>query len=169
MSKQNRFGMSSDLLKFLIHGRKYWVNESFQMKFLTTLLLVIGANISFIYLSNYLFIQNFIEEGKTIGLPPGHELYQLLQYQQQVLSKFFIVLSLSVSISVGFWGLFFSHKICGPLFRLTREFDEAAKEKRNIKEIRFREDDFFHDLETSINRYVDANQEAKSKHVRRVS
>jgi hypothetical protein len=169
MTVEKRFGMSSDLIKFFIYGRKYWINQPFQMKFLTTLLLVIGANISFIYLSNYLFIQNFIEEGKTLGLPPGHELYQLLQYQQQVLSKFFIVLSLSVSMSVGLWGLFFSHKICGPLFRLTREFEEAAAEKRNIKEIRFREDDFFHELETSINRYVDARQDVKPQDVRRVS
>jgi len=169
MSAEKRFGMSSDLIKFFIYGRKYWIDQTFQMKFLTTLLLVIGANITFIYLSNYLFIQNFIEEGKSLGLPPGHELYQLLQYQQQVLSKFFIVLSVSVSMSVGLWGLFFSHKICGPLFRLTREFNEAAAEKRNINEVHFRQDDFFHELESSVNRYVETRHEAKVHETRRVS
>jgi hypothetical protein len=68
------------------------------------------------------------------------------------------------------WGLFYSHKIAGPLYRLNKYFDDAAASGKPLeKKVYFRKDDFFQEVPDSINKYIDGinerNEEAKKRNV----
>lgn len=133
--------------------RTYLINPKFQYNFMAHITGIVLFSMAVIYLSNYFFINSFIEKGQNLNLPKGHPFFILLQEQREYLGKVFFISCLVIAIGVGIWGLLYSHRIAGPLYRLRKEFLNAANEKRKLKDMRFRKGDFFQELPSTVNLY----------------
>ncbi|MFN3660975.1 MAG: hypothetical protein ACK4TN_07065 [Brevinematales bacterium] len=67
-----------------------------------------------------------------------------------------IWLSVVYLILIAVFGLFISHKMAGPIYRIKKTLDEASEGKIDIKtlEFRLRKQDELHDLVKSLNRFL---------------
>jgi hypothetical protein len=90
----------------------------------------------------------------------------MIEEQKSFMTKVFVIVAGSISVIASLWGLFYSHKIAGPLYRLNKYFEDAAVKGEPLdKKVYFREDDFFQEVPESINKYIDGINEKKDKHV----
>jgi hypothetical protein len=112
---------------------------------------------SIIYLANDYFFHSYIQKGQALNLPPDHPFFLMIHEQKKFMTKVFIAVATSISTIACLWGLFYSHKIAGPLYRLQRYFTLAAHESSPLKsKIYFRDNDFFQEVPDSINLYIDS-------------
>lgn len=145
------------IVSLLLREKKFLINNNFQIQFMLSLLLISLCSMSIIYLANDYFFHSYMQRGEALNLPPDHPFFLMIREQKSFMTNVFIVVSLCISTIAGLWGLFYSHKIAGPLYRLHRYFTKAAVENSQLKEkIYFREDDFFQEVPESINRYIDS-------------
>jgi hypothetical protein len=80
----------------------------------------------------------------------------MIQEQKSFMTKVYVIVAGSISGIACLWGLFYSHKIAGPLYRLNKYFEDAALSGAPLeKKVYFREDDFFQEVPVSINKYID--------------
>lgn len=94
--------------------------------------------------------------GVASGLPINHPYFVLIADQKSLMNSLFLLcVSFSLLFFIG-WGLFISHKIAGPLHRLTRFFEEtdALHFERRLS---FRPRDFFQEIPKAINQWMDKN------------
>jgi hypothetical protein len=143
-----------NMIQKLVLGKIYLINPKFQYKFMAYTILSALSALGIVYAANQYFFHRFIEKGKNLHLPVDHPFYLIIQEQQSFMSDIFVVVSISVTLFLGIWGLFFSHRIAGPLYRLNKIFKSAAKDRKELKAINFREHDFFQDIPEAINLYL---------------
>lgn len=153
------------IISLFLREKKFLINTEFQVQFMASLLLVSIVSMSIIYLANDYFFHSYIEKGEALNLPPDHPFFLMIMEQKRFMTKVFIGVSLSIGSIACLWGLFYSHKIAGPLHRLQRYFTEAAAQNSSLNnKIYFREDDFFQEVPQSINLYIDSvNSREKGK------
>lgn len=145
------------LVSLLLREKKFLINNDFQVQFMLSLLLISICSMSVIYLANDYFFHSYMQKGQALNLPPDHPFFLMIHEQKKFMTHVFIVVALSISTIAGLWGLFYSHKIAGPLYRLNRYFTQAAKDSAPLSQkIYFRDDDFFQDVPESINKYIDS-------------
>ena len=112
---------------------------------------------SVIYLANDYFFHSYIQKGEALNLPPDHPFFLMIHEQKKFMTNVFIIVASTISGMAGLWGLFYSHKIAGPMFRLQKYFNQAAVDSKPLdKKIYFRDNDFFQELPESINKYIDS-------------
>jgi hypothetical protein len=154
------------LISLIMREKKFLINSDFQIQFIASFLLISIVSMSIIYLANDYFFHSYMQKGQALNLPPDHPFFLMIHEQKQFMTKVFIAVAASISGIACLWGLFYSHKIAGPLYRLQRYFIDAAMENSQLKnKIYFREDDFFQEVPESINRYIDsvnANKEQEN-------
>ena len=120
-------------------------------------ILTVIFSISIMFISNYLFFESFIAKGEALGLPNDHPYFSLIKEQRETMTNIFLFVSIFISFVIGMWGLFFSHRIAGPLYRLRRYFTEATasvNSEQKLSPIFFRQNDFFLEVPESINDYL---------------
>lgn len=144
----------TSLAKWLLDGKVYFINPSFQTRFMASVLVCVFISLTVIFLSQQYFFHVFIERGVELGLPKDHVFFALLKEQQIEMLQIFIACSLLLSVGIGVWAMFYSHRIAGPLYRLHRFFLEAADKNDQQPRLAFREKDFFQELPESINTYL---------------
>jgi hypothetical protein len=145
------------LVSLFLGEKKFLINADFQIQFIASVLLISIVSMSIIYLANDYFFHSYMQKGHALNLPPDHPFFLMIHEQKSFMTKVFITVAFSIS-SVGcLWGLFYSHKIAGPRYRLQNYFILAATESTELKnKIYFRDDDFFQEVPESINRYIDS-------------
>lgn len=159
-TKRNRF----PLISLFLGEKKFLINTDFQIQFIASLLLISIVSMSIIYLANDYFFHSYMQKGQVLNLPPDHPYFLMIYEQKKFMTKVFIAVALSISSVTVIWGLFYSHKIAGPLYRLQRYFTAAAIESTALKnKIYFRDDDFFQEVPDSINRYIDSLEDNNKK------
>lgn len=145
------------LISLILREKKFLINNDFQIQFMVSLLLISICSMSVIYLANDYFFHSYMQRGEALNLPPDHPFFLMIHEQKKFMTNVFIVVALSISGIAGLWGLFYSHKIAGPLYRLQRYFTQAAVDSAPLKQkIYFRDDDFFQEIPESINKYIDS-------------
>lgn len=145
------------IVSLFLGEKKFLINTDFQVQFIASLLLISIVSMSIIYLANDYFFHSYMQKGQALNLPPDHPFFLMIHEQKQFMTRVFIAVAGSISSVAILWGLFYSHKIAGPLYRLQRYFIEAATENTQLKnKIYFRDDDFFQEVPASINRYIDS-------------
>lgn len=145
------------LVSLILREKKFLINNDFQIQFMVSLLLISICSMSVIYLANDYFFHSYMQKGEALNLPPDHPFFLMIHEQKKFMTNVFVVVALSISGIAGLWGLFYSHKIAGPLYRLQRYFTQAAVESAPLKQkIYFRDDDFFQEVPDSINKYIDS-------------
>jgi hypothetical protein len=144
-------------MSLILGEKKFLINSEFQIPFIASLLLISIVSMSIIYLANDYFFHVYIQKGQLLNLPPDHPYFLMIHEQKQFMTKVFIAVAICISNIAILWGLFYSHKIAGPLFRLQSYFKNAAIDSVELKnKIYFRDDDFFQEVPDSINRYIDS-------------
>jgi len=77
-------------------------------------------------------------------------MYLFLAEQQRTLGAVFVIIAF-VAVAVGMGvGLWISHRVAGPIYRMRRHLQEAAA-GRAPKPIRFRQGDYFQELADAYN------------------
>ena len=145
------------LISLVLGERKFLINASFQLQFMASVMLIAIISMTIIYLANDYFFQAYLQKGLQLNLAPDHPYFLMIHEQKIFMAKVFLSVAMAISVVTSIWGLFYSHKIAGPLHRLEIYFKKAAidSEKLNAK-IYFRKGDFFQEIPESINKYIDS-------------
>ena len=130
----------------------YLINPKFQLKFVS----IFSIALIFIFITltitiNYFFFQ-FREMGIAVNLSQDHIFFKFLKEQQLQLNILFILMGCFSLILSTIGGIFLSHKIAGPLYRFCS--DIAQMKKNNLKEIKFRKNDFFPEVANEFNKFL---------------
>lgn len=161
--KPNHVEKRSPLMALILREKKFLINPDFQLKFMVSLIMISVCSMGIIYLANHYFFETYLQKGQALQLPPDHPFFLMIREQKAFMAKVFLVVSVGISTAVCLWGLFYSHKIAGPLFRLEKYFINNAIEGKELNdEIRFREDDFFQEIPASINKYIAGRKSIKT-------
>jgi len=154
--KTQKKKMTENLINLITGEKKFLININFQMQFMFSLILISIISMSIIYLANEYFFQSYMHKGEVLNLSPDHPFFLMIQEQKSFMAKVYFIVAGSISALACLWGLFYSHKIAGPLYRLNKYFEDAAVSGAPLeKKVFFREDDFFQEVPESINRYID--------------
>jgi len=152
------------IVSLLLREKKFLINTDFQVQFIASLLLISIVSMSIIYLANDYFFHSYMTKGQALHLPPDHPFFLMIHEQKRFMTKVFVGVAASISGVAILWGLFYSHKIAGPLYRLQRYFTEAAAGNQPLNKIYFRDDDFFQEVPASINLYIDSVKDELQDH-----
>lgn len=149
------------------YKRKYLVNKSFQFSFIGRILLVNLLLVGGLYLLNYVVFYRFNFLGNELGFESGHKFYDFVEEQILWLSAIFVGFSLISSLAIVLYGIFLSHRIVGPLENIKLRFKEIEKavsqsKLNEVPKAKFREKDFFKELEEAYNEHL--LQLQKSQH-----
>jgi len=135
----------------------FLINPSFQFRFMAYFLLFTLISLILFYSANYLFIYNFETLGHQLNLPEGHIFFKFIAKQESKLNMIFIASTALLMIVQIPLGLFLSHKIAGPIFRFTNTLT-SMKNKKEIEQVKCRKGDFFPEIYSSFNQYLDKNK-----------
>ena len=94
------------------------------------------------YAADAYFFWKFHQLGQGLGLPSNHVFFQFLDEQHATKNIYYGV---AAGVSVSFltiWGLLLSHRVAGPLYRLSKHLNSVAHGE-TFSDVRFRKGDFF--------------------------
>src|SRR5271154_535364 len=144
-AKKNNLG----LLKRTI----FLTNPRFQLSFLGYTMGMAFVIIAVFYAANMYFFLKFIDKGKEIGLPPTHIFFKFLKEQQHTMDIIFIVTAAFAFIFLFMFGFFLSNRVAGSLYRM-QDHLRQMKETGQYKDLKFRKDDYFHEVADAINEFA---------------
>ena len=142
--------------------RTYLVNPGFQLKMIGYTLLLLEVTTGIFYMSNLYFIWKFIDIGRQLGFPDNHPFFRFIVEQRRMMNTIFAVTAAIASVTVILGGVLLSHRVAGALHRLETHIDEVT-ESKELKDVNFREGDFFSELAESFNRMVSSLRDSISK------
>lgn len=131
------------------------INPKFQLQFALNCLIPMLMMTVVFWLILETFILKMIKMGKAQGLPENHEFFQLIQTQRLELLQILIIFSVILVIVFFIWGLFYSHRIAGPISKLTKWLDESGDLESAVqKPVQFRKKDLFLEIPDSLNAFL---------------
>jgi methyl-accepting chemotaxis protein len=133
--------------------RTYLINKNFQIKFIIYTTIIALLTIAAFYATITLFFQESIQLGIDAGFPQGHVYFRFVEDSKADMNAYFIVVSLIVFLMILISGIFFSHKIAGPLYRMNMYLKTLAVDKITSP-LKFRNKDFFQELATNYNKRI---------------
>ena len=139
--------------------RNFLINPSFQLTFLA-----VTGGLAFVLISlqfgvNYYFFLKFEKLGRALMLPPSHVIFQFMGYQKRTM---FVLFGLSSAFILTFlltYGLIWSHRIAGPLYRLCTHLMRDAN-SGTLSPVQFRKKDLFKEVADSYNKLVTSHHRA---------
>lgn len=133
--------------------RIYIINKNFQIKFVIYTLLMALFTIATFYGMLHFFFQESITLGVQAGFPEGHVYYRFIDDSRADMNVYFLMSSVFVFLVIVISGVFFSHRIAGPIYRLNMYLRSITPETL-ASTINFRKLDFFQDLAISYNKRI---------------
>lgn len=140
--------------------RNYIINRNFQFKFILYTLIPSAFCFIIFYFSLNIYFSKLVDQGVVTGLPADHPYFSLIADQKNLMQSLFLICSSFTLLFYIFWGVFISHKIAGPLYRLTKFFQESNG-KAFDRKLSFRPGDFFLEIPIAINEWM-----VKGSHLR---
>lgn len=146
--------------------RQFWINKKFQRRMIGHFILV---TISSIILSHVITL-GFLKIRELFGVAPADMIYlqnaltETVAFGKTIEMLWLPLLSSSLigSLVILLFGLFYSHRLAGPLFNLKRTMSKVARGKWDVS-VGIRKNDEFHDVKESLNGLVTSLQERMSK------
>lgn len=143
--------------------RTYIINRSFQFKFIAFALLNSVVLTIIYFFAAFFFVQNFRTHISLVGFDQHAALSELISAQTDFYFRVMLWSFLIVGVVTICLGVWFSHRIAGPLYRLRMSFQQMASEKK-LGFIYFRKKDFFQEIATEFNGVVkNINEELKAE------
>jgi len=138
----------------LINQRKdFLINKKFQLSIVSWFSVLTIFVIGIFYFNIWYFFYNFKREASAAGLPTNHVFFQFINEQQYFMNKVFIITASIAFIILLLGGLYLSHKVAGPLARLTQFL--RSHSKSDAPKLTFRKDDYFIEIEDAFNQFMD--------------
>ena len=128
------------------------INKPFQYSILGYFSCLSLILISIFYSTIWYFFSNLRKEAASVGLPPDHVFFTFIDQQKSNIDKVFIISSVVALIVILLGGLILSHKVAGPLYRLTQHL--KGHSKANITPVKFRKGDYFPEIEDAFNEFL---------------
>lgn len=141
------------------------INPNFQLKFLRNLVYLNVLVCSAFYCAQLYFFWQSREMGRGISLPPDHIFFQFIDEQQRAMTWMSVGTICFVSMLICGFGLLYSHRIAGPIYRL-QKYLKGRAEGLETGHLKFRDNDYFPELAEAVNNFIEAgsNKAHKSKH-----
>jgi len=139
-------------MKFSSYRRKvYLINKNFQVKFLLYSVFISFITITIFYLMIYSFYEYGRQLGLEMGFPQGHIWFTFIEERQTDMISFFLITSIIVFLFIVISGIWYSHKIAGPIYRINSQLRTISLDKI-VDKLSFRKRDFFQELAVSYNK-----------------
>lgn len=145
--------MLKNLTSALKRRRIFMINKRFQLTFIAYfMVLAMGGCAVFGFVSRS-FLGKLSEQGRaTLGLPENHMFFLFVAEMQQTMDSVFLATAFIVFSLLVIGGIILSHRVAGPLYRLNFYLHLLAEhDPSNLKDISFREKDFFPELAEAYN------------------
>ena len=144
--------------------KNYFINPKFQSKITLYFLGFTIATSAIFFVSNFLFVEKLLTLGTDLGLSENHIYFKFINKQSKSLYIFNGIATIVIFLGQITFGILLSHKIAGPLYRLTRETVKVS-EGESIQEIKHRNGDFFPEVYSAVNKLIqkkntDSNKKA---------
>ena len=154
--RKRTHGRKATLKTGVFLGRKrFLINPAFQWKVVGFALVITFFLVLAFQLSNQYFLLELNDLGRDLQLPQDHFFFEVIASQRRKMGWVTLGVScVTVLFSIGY-GILFSHRIAGPLYRLRMHLDQQRKEKK-LKPLHFREADFFQEIPESYNHMIES-------------
>ncbi len=135
-----------------------WVDPRFQSWFLVMTGGVGAITVTALWFAKWMFLKQYTQLAVTLNLPQGHPYYGFLATQSEALNWIMASVGGVGLLATSLWGIVLSHRIAGPILRLTREL-EGMKTSGKLHPVKPREGDCFPELYTSFNQLAAARDQ----------
>lgn len=142
--------------------RVFLINPKFQWSFIGYISFVAVALMATFYAANAYFFWKFSKLGQEIGLQSDHVFFRFITEQKTNMDLIFVVTALCGMTFLILSGLYLSHKVAGPLYRLHQHFLSLKQSGAPLKEVRFRKGDYFPEIAESFNNLVKHDNTVKT-------
>lgn len=129
-----------------------WVNPPVQSYLLIHGLIFAAYFLVIFLVAEYMFFEKLRQGVEDSGLPENHSLVVYLFDYQMMKVTVVVALSLFLLAASIVHMLFVSHRICGPIFKLTKTLNELGDTPQSDVQIQFRHKDFFSEVAVAANR-----------------
>lgn len=144
--------MANEPVKDVNRRGQIWISPKVQ-SYMLIHGIIFGAYFLIIFgVAEFFFFEKFKIGLEASGLPADHQLVRYFYDYQWIKVLFIVGCSLIVLLVSTLQMLYVSHRICGPIYKMTKIMDELRANPARQGEIRFREKDFFEELADSANR-----------------
>lgn len=134
---------------------KNWlIYPKFQFTLLMSFMSLTLVNIVLFYFSTQYFFDVFRNKGVELGIPPQHIFFKFVSQLESEMSVIFIIATIISLFLLTVIGIFISHRIAGPLYRLSQDL-KGMRSDRQLRKISFRKGDYCLDIEKDFNAVVD--------------
>ena len=138
----------------IVNRRKiFLINPKLQYSFLGFSLLMSLLSIAVFYLATLYLFWNFEQTGYSVGIPEGHIFYRFIADQRSLMNMILLIAAPVIILITCYIGIKLSHRVAGPIYRMTRHLEHLNQEKE-IKEVKFRESDYFLELQEEFNKFI---------------
>ena len=141
---------------------KFLINPKFQLSFLKSLVFLNLTICGVFYAAHAYFFWQGREVGQNLELPADHVFFRFIDEQQRALNLISLATMSVVLGVIVFFGLVYSHKIAGPVYRIQKYLRERAAGTEKGK-LHFRDGDYFPEVAESINAYLSSSDVKPTK------
>lgn len=131
----------------------FLINPRLQYSFLGFSLLMSLISIAVFYIATLYLFWKFEQTGYSVGIAEGHIFYRFIADQRSLMNTILLIAAPVITIATCFIGIKLSHRVAGPIYNMTKHL-KNINENGEIKEIKFRENDYFLELENEFNNFI---------------
>lgn len=128
------------------------INKPFQLSVIAWFAFVsVLVSVTY-FLSMMIFFQDLSNDAVQSGLTREHVFFKYLEMQQK---QMFMIFGISTAISVFLifaGGIWLSHRVAGPLYRLTAHLNKSSKD--SVTPLKFRKGDYFPEVQDAFNDFI---------------
>ena len=128
------------------------INRNFQLSLLFKISLMGVLIEGIFYSANFYFFKKMEDQAIQAGLNPDNIFFQYLDTQKVLMNKVFLISTILTIVVIVWGGLYLSHKVAGPLYRLTQHMKNFNI--NNIEPVKFRKGDYFPEIEETFNEFI---------------
>jgi methyl-accepting chemotaxis protein len=134
--------------------RIYLINKDFQIKFIVYTATIAVITLATFYGMLYFFFDELVTLGVRSGFPAGHVYFRFIaDNRTDMMNVYYPIASIAVFIIIFVSGIFFSHKIAGPIYRMNTYLRSLSLDTLTSP-LSFRKKDFFQELSKSYNKRI---------------
>ena len=135
----------------------FLINPRLQYSFLGFSLLMSLVSIAVFYLATLYLFWNFEQTGYSVGIPEGHIFFRFIADQRSLMNTILLIAAPIITLITCYIGIKLSHRVAGPIYRMTKHLEEL-NENGESKEVKFRENDYFLELQDEFNKFVKSSK-----------
>ena len=132
--------------------KAFLINPKFQINVIAKVIILALVNNLIFFSAVRYFFKDLQGTALNIGLPKTHIFFTFIEGQYNDLLWLILIASFISFLLIVFFGILISHKIAGPLYRLSQDLIDMS-EKNYVKEVIFRKGDYFQELKEAINTF----------------